>query len=234
MASNASTIARMQREIDRLKAAVGERAKELTKRDKELYELWLEVHGKDPEKKTNAFGPAAQSALTRARKAGLDQDDMEKVIRTHARFRFLVFGKWAAKGSDKDCKDKLSDAFKNEDRWGMLLELADSPAPHVSHKPDYEAHFNTLGQDRPLMNMYYALERDERNPYLSGDGQGSAHCPIHDDRERSFRFKEKADGGVVVYCFACSPAFVSNQAFCETVRQDLQIPVTDLYPKGPA
>lgn len=228
VAALGAQVAQMQREITRLKKQVADDKASHTAQDGEAYAYWLEVMGKSEAK--CRFGESRKRALARARRAGLTQEDVLKVISAHARFPFLVFGRWAATGSQKDRKDDLTDAFKEEKRWEALLELADRPVapPHVSQRR--EDHFNTLGQDRPLMNLYYGLERGDCNPYLSAGGQGSAHCPIHDDRERSFRFKEKADGGVVVYCFACSPGFVSGQAFCEQVRQDLQIPLSDLYP----
>jgi hypothetical protein len=228
MASLGAQLATMKRENDALKGKLADRAKEITKRDHELYVLWLEVHGKDRNLKVNAFGPAAQRALTRARKV-LDQADMEKVIRVHARYPFLKFGEWDASKGQR--KDGISDAFKDENRWNALLRLADKPAPRPSHVPNrHEDHFNTRGQSTPIENLYQALEDNDCNAWLPSSGQGSAHCPIHDDRERSFRFKEGTDGGVLMYCFACSPGFVSNKAFCETVRQDLQITITDLYP----
>lgn len=228
MASLAVQVARMKQENDRLRADLSERRKELTKRDKEAYELWLEVHGKNPELKTNAFGPAAQAALTRARKAGLEQDDILTVVRNHARYPFLVFGKWSAKGSARDRKDKLSDAFKNEDRWGMLLELAASPpraTPARSHVPEHLSY----GYERPIQNVYAALEAADLRPYLSESGQGSALCPIHDDRQKSFRFKEADNGMVLMYCNVCSTAFVTGEAFCDQVRADLKLPISDLY-----
>lgn len=223
-------LARAQREIDRLKGDLSERAKEITKRDRELYNEWLAVHGKDPELKTNAFGPAAQGALTRARRAGLEQDDMLKVVRSHGKYRFLVFGQWAASGSARDKKDKLSDAFKNEDRWGALLELADAPIPLPSPRSQKPEHFISHGYSRPIDNLVTALERNDLKPYLSGAGQGTALCPVHDDRQKSFRFKEADNGSVLMYCQACSSHFLTGEAFCDQVRETLELPLSDLYP----
>lgn len=235
MAALGAQIASLQRENSQLKNRLADRAKEITKRDDDLYAIWLEVHGKDGKLKTNAFGPAAQAAVTRARRAGLDQDDMEKVIRSHARHSFLIFGNWAASGNAKDRKDKLSDAFKNEDRWGALLELADAPvtptpSPRSKSKyPDY----NGYGYSRPVANLFAALERNDCHPFESAAGQGSALCPMHDDRQKSFRFKESDTGSVLMFCNACGTKYYTNEDFCDDVRQMLELPITDLYPNTP-
>lgn len=222
MASLGAQLAQMRRENDMLRGKLADRAKDMSKRDQQLYLLWLEVHGKDPSKKVNAFGPAAQRALTRARRAGLEQDDMEKVIRTHARFPFLVFGRFESSSRNaKDRKDSLADCFADERRWNQLLELADRP-PSFPHVP----------QNNPFDLFVAALDRANLKPFVSDyNRQGSAYCPIHDDREKSFRFKEHADNGsVLMWCHACAPGFVNRVAFCEAIRVELGLELTDLYP----
>lgn len=226
LASLAGQLARMERENDRLRSDRADERATHTKQDGDAYAHWLKVMGKNA--KTCKFGESRKRALARARRAGLTQDDVLKVITTHALFPFLVFGRWAASGGKHDRKDDLVDAFKEEKRWESLLELADakpSPAPRSS-RPD----FIPQGYTRPLDNLVRALERNDLKPFLSGSGQGSALCPIHDDRQKSFRFREADNGSVLMFCQSCSGGFVTGEAFCEQVRRDLEIPLTDLYP----
>lgn len=233
MAALGAQLARSQREIERLQRQVSDDKASHSAQDGEAYKHWLEVMGKDPAK--CKFGESRKRALTRARRAGLKQPDVLKVISAHARYPFLVFGRWSANGSPKDRKDDLVDAFKAEGRWESLLALADAPVPKPpvtprSITPRRNPDYPSYGYDRPVANLFAALEKADCRPFETASGQGSALCPCHDDRQKSFRFKESDSGSVLMYCQACSGSYYTNEAFCDEVRDMLAIPLTDLYP----
>lgn len=239
-------LAKATQELERLRRVQAGEKSELTKRDKEAYEFWLAAHGKDPAKKVNAFGPAAQSALNRARKYGLTQEDILKVIGTQARYPFLVFGRWSATGSRNDRKDGLAHAFKDEGRWNALLTLADAPPPTTHDRrseprkgpwnppgysePPNHARAARLERGRdPIVEFIDALEVHHSSPHVSYNGQGNALCPAHDDTQKSLRFKEGDDGRVLVHCMShnCTP---------EAITAALGLSLADLFPnrKEPA
>lgn len=209
---------RAHHELKRLRSQVAEDKAEITRQDKAAYTLWLEAHGKDSSKAVNRWGPGMQRALGRARKAGLKQDEILKAITTHARFPFLVFGKWSEAGSARDRKDALGDLFKDENRWGSMLELAETPAPKAAWR-----NLTRVPPRDPIVEFTDALEHANCSPKFSYDQQGNALCPAHDDTHKSLRFKEGEDGRVLVKCMAsnCTP-----EAICAA----LGLRVADLFP----
>ena len=222
---------RLHTEVKKLRAQVAADRSEMTAQDKVAYESWLAAHGKDASKAKNRWGPGMQSSLRRARKAGLKQDEILKAIGAHARYPFLVFGRWAATGAPRDRKDSLSDLFKNEDRWGAMLELSDAPPPTthdrrsgVRYTPSEHDQNLTLPprREQPIDAFLSALERANCLPHVASNGQGTARCPAHDDTFKSLSFKEREDGTLLCNCHAgCGGA---------QIVEALGLQLRDLFP----
>lgn len=116
------------RRLQRAEAAAKrpEGARGHSQRDVALYNLWLEVTKRDPARVR--FTKDRQDAILNMRRAGWEDKHMAAVIRTGAKFPFLVFGRWSATGSKSDLKNDLTDFFKSGARFESLLALADADA----------------------------------------------------------------------------------------------------------
>lgn len=227
-------IANKNREIARLKNELETFLDQTpgSKLAKSLFEYWRDQLGK---RANTVYGTARKKAVLTALKQH-DEETIKKAIDGAAKMPFVgPHGRQPT--ADKGAKrfDDLTLILRDEttiERFGTYVDAPEPAVPAYSKPVEPSVWASLLPGVPPIDLVYQALSEAGCNPFRGSGDWWNARCPLHDDRDPSFRFHHRPDGSIGLFCHGpCKDFYRDQKAFAEAACQVLDLQLRDLYPK---
>lgn len=201
------------RELARIKGELT-RQRESSPEHKSVLLVFDHWRNKTGHKQAKLGDKRAQVVRSRLRD-GFTEDQLLKAVDGCARFPFVGDGGRRSEGRPDERYDDLELICRNEVQVEAFIRLADRQDKGKQERREkarqdlievYGRNYDNASEPRwnsgGIETLLGALGRVNSRVVTRAGGQYMAQCPAHEDRDPSLSIKEKADGRVLIFCWA--------------------------------